>query len=144
MTHVNKIETCRNRYDYVSNLYLVGLNFSESMIDNREEFRYSTDSEKGINRNYMRKCRNQALVELISFTKELQNFLLIMNNGFVEYPTDYNNKKRIINLTYIADYEKLSKYFSNIRKSGNYFCYISEDKKKELSKKNRNTSVGDL
>lgn len=135
MTHVNKIETCRNRYDYVSNLYLVGLNFSESMIDNREEFRYSTDSEKGINRNYMRKCRNQALVELISFTKELQNFLLIMNNGFVEYPTDYNNKKRIINLTYIADYEKLSKCFSNIRKSGNYFCYIYEDKKKELSKK---------
>ena len=74
----------------------------------------------------------------------MRNFLLIMNNGFVEYPTDYNNKKRIINLTYIADYEKLSKYFSNIRKSGNYFCYISEDKKKELSKKNRNTSVGDL
>ena len=105
------------------------------MIDYHEDFRYLSDSEKGFKREYMRKCRNEALVELLNFTKEMQKFLLMINNGFVEITEDYNDSNGIINLTYIADYEKLNNCFSDIRNSGNYFCYISEEEKKILSKK---------
>ena len=122
----------------ISNLNLASSEFLSSMSDYRKEFRYLTDSEKGIGRNYIRKCRNAVLVELMSFTKEMQGFLLMMNNGFVEVPKDYNNTHGIINLTYMADYEKLSCCFGDIRKSDNYFCYISDEEKKVLSKNRKN------
>ena len=138
LVNANDILLGSYKYYHISNINLICRKFSSSMLDYRKDFIYHCDSVKGIKRNYMRKCRNQALVELINFTKEIQNFLLIMNNGFVEVPKDYNNKKGIINLTYIADYEKLNKCFGNIRKSGNYFCYISDDEKKVLSKNKKN------
>ena len=135
LANANKFELWHRHYSQESNLYLAGRNFSESMIDYHEDFRYLSDSEKGFKREYMRKCRNEALVELLNFTKEMQKFLLMINNGFVEITEDYNDSNGIINLTYIADYEKLNNCFSDIRNSGNYFCYISEEEKKILSKK---------
>ena len=138
LVNANNIEIWHYHYSRASNMNLASREFHSSMIDYRQDFRYLAESAKGIRRNQMRKCRNTVLLELIHFTKEMQSFLLMMNNGFVETPEDYHNTKGIINLTYMADYEKLSSCFAGIRKSSNYFCYISDEEKKVLSKNRKN------
>jgi hypothetical protein len=89
----------------------------------------SSPSEVGKARNDMRKARNRACRDILSFTKDMSIYIRIINNGMIDEVTFNKNDKALINLTYLNDYDNLCEYISKIRNSSNYYCYIPQEEK---------------
>ena len=105
-------------------------NYYESWIDNNRGFLSETSFWLlGENKNAWRKNRNNSCCTIIEVIKEIQD----INLALFYHSFNYINAVDITDeatdeITKLYDF-----YMSGIRKSPNYFCYIDNAKKEELS-----------